>query len=243
MADNDPRMADLTVLIESIVAQVLNRSFGEHMTTWAANYARNSLYLSRETGDRGAEVGMAQSLGQVSGYANSLYRLEQMELKRLKDDLIKNPQNYSKINTLEKKMSNLDKFSNAVGGLAGIFGAYQSGDAIGGAISGYQLGHALGFGHPLIGAGIGLLAGLLSPGVDKWYRPKFKPAKQAFDKLFTMDRGERDEYYMPDSYYFRTGVQAPKKIIVKVGNNQFDDHIRESLTNAYQSQLQRGLVF
>lgn len=253
MVRNDPRLAELTGLIESIVAQVLNKSFGEHMTTWAVNNPRTSVYLSHETGDRDSGVNPAQLF---DGLADMTSLIKMIKVANLESFLKKNKIDINKIdiNKIDKniqdkimgtssQLESLNKITNTLGGLAGVFGAYQSGDAIGGAMSGYQLGKGLGFGHPLIGAAIGLLAGLFSPGIDKWYRPKFKTAKQAFDKLFTMDRGERDDYYMPDSFYFRTGWQGPKKIVVKVGNNQFDDHIRESLTNAYESQLQRGLVF
>lgn len=66
---------------------------------------------------------------------------------------------------------------------------------------------------------------------------------QAVDKLFSLDRGERDPYSLPDSFYFRTGYNGSRTITVHVGNNEFDKHIRDSLTNSYASQLQRGLVF
>jgi hypothetical protein len=212
MAQNNSNLAELTALIEGIVAQTLSQSFGGQTATWAANNARTSLYLSRETGDRqGNGMYVAGDLSNVGRF-------------------------------LANESNKLDTFGGQLASVAGVVSAYQSGDAIGGAMSGYQLGQAFSF-DPLIGAAIGLLAGLLSPGVDKWQRPKFKDAKQAFDKMFSMDRGERDQYYLPDSYYFRPGGQGPKKIVVKVGNNQFGDYIRESLTNEYESQLQRGLVF
>ena len=131
----------------------------------------------------------------------------------------------------------LSKFGNTLGGLAGIYGAYKSGDSLSGAMSGYAA-----FGP--WGAAAGLLAGLFSKGVDRWQRPKFKDSKEAFDKLFTMDRGERDDYYMPDSFYFRGGGgNIPRNIVVKINDKKFDEHVRESLTNNYAAQLQRGLVF
>jgi hypothetical protein len=242
MAQNNASLSELTALIEGIVAQTLSKSSGGQMATWASNNARTSLYLSYANGDRGAGGGAAQVLGQISGISSSILKFEQMELNRL----IKSPTSNilardNQITKLQKQVSGLNTFSNAVGGLAGVVGAYQSGDAISGAMSGYQLGLALG--NPLIGAAIGLAAGLLSPGVDKWQRPKFKTAKEAFDKMFTMDRGERDQYYLPDSFYFRAGGNGTRNVVVKVGNHEFDDHIRESLTNNYASQLQRGLVF
>lgn len=128
-------------------------------------------------------------------------------------------------------------------GIAGIASAYQTGDALGGAVSGWQFGAALGADLGPVGAAVGLLAGLLSPGIDRWQRPKFKTAKQAFDKMFTTDRGERDPYYLPDSFYFRGGQAGAKSLVLHIGNDQFDNHINESLTNNYASQLQRGLVF
>jgi|GEM_PF-5368855 len=223
MAQHDPRLAELTAMIESIVGQVLNKSLGEQMATWAANNARTSLYLSRETGDRNRVSDADQVFGAMSQIA-------------------------SYITQFNKLKNTSSSFASGLGGLAGVYGAYKSGDPIGGAMSGYQLGKAFGF-SPYLGAALGLLAGIFSPGIDKWYRPKFKDAKKAFDKLFTMDRGERDEYYMPDSYYFRTGYGSGgsygghRKIVVKVGNNQFGEYIRESLTNDYESQLVRGLVY
>ncbi len=125
-----------------------------------------------------------------------------------------------------------------------IYGAYKSGDALGGAMSGWQLGASLGTKFGPWGAAAGLLAGLFSKGVDRWQRPKFKDSKEAFDKLFTMDRGERNDYYMPDSFYFRGGGgNIPRNIVVKINDKKFDEHVRESLTNNYAAQLQRGLVF
>ncbi len=246
MAQINPQLAELTALIESIVSQVLNRSFGDRMTTWAGNAARNSLYRSYETGDRNSGTNAASLLNNMADMVDlvKLGKMANLESLLKKKNMDPNELNLkTQINQTASQLDSLTNIAKTLGGLGGVIGAYQSGDAIGGAMSGYQLGEGLGFGDPLVGAAIGLLAGLFSPGVDKWYRPKFKPAKQAFDKLFSLDRGERDEYYMPDSYYFRTGYQGPKRIIVKVGNNQFDDHIRESLTNSYASQLQRGLVF
>ncbi len=216
---SDSRMAELTVLIENIVAEVLNKSYGKQTATWAENYALPSLYVSRGAwGDYGSGLQVA---GSVYNFGRSLQNINAADFH---------------LNEKNKTISDLNKFGKTLSGLAGVYNAYQTGDPIGGALAGAELGG-------VYGAIAGFLIGLFSPGIDKWYRPKFKPAKRAFDKLFRMDRGERDEYYMPDSYYFRTGYQGPQKIIVEVGNNQFDDHIRESLTNSYASQLQRGLVF
>jgi len=207
MAQKKQSLTELTTLVEGIVGQVLNKSFGGQMTTWAANNPRTSLYLSRETGDRGAG-----NSGQV---VDDLYKIGKLA-------------NYS-------NSQDMKDFGSALSSVAGIASAYQSGDAISGAMSGAAFGPW--------GAAAGLLAGLLSPGIDRWQRPKFKDSKQAFDKLFTMDRGERNDYYLPDSFYFRLGSQGSRHITVHAGNDQIDDHIRESLTNNYAAQLQRGLVF
>lgn len=219
MSQKNPSLSELTTLVEGIVAQVLNKSFGGQMTTWAANNSRTSLYLSRETGDRGGGSGLqlAGDFYKVGQFAQIAAQNEQFQ-KLFKFDTDK-----------------LSKLGSRLSSVAGIASAYQTGDALSGAMSGAALGPW--------GAAAGLLAGLLSPGIDRWQRPKFKDAKQAFDKLFTMDRGERDDYYLPDSFYFRSGNQGGRKITVHLGNQHFDEHIRESLTNNYAAQLQRGLVF
>lgn len=215
MSQKNPSLTELTTLVEGIVAQVLNKSFGGQMSTWASNNPRTSLYLSRETGDRNRVSGADQMFGTMSQIASTI----------------------KLINKIKSVPKGLGESGNTLGGLAGIYGAYQSGDAISGAMSGFAA-----FGTPW-GAAAGLLAGLFSPGIDRWQRPKFKDAKLAFDKLFTMDRGERDDYYLPDSFYFRAGGNIPRNIVVKINDKKFDDHVRESLTNNYAAQLQRGLVF
>jgi len=183
MAQKNPSLSELTKLVEGIVAQVLNKSFGGQMTTWAANNPRTSLYLSHETGDRNRVSGADQVISTMSQIASMAKLISKFKAEPNKD---------------------LGNFGNTLGGLAGIADAYQSGDAISGAMSGFAA-----FGTPW-GAAAGLLAGLLSPGIDRWQRPKFKDAKQAFDKLFTMDRGERNDYYLPDSFYFRGGEIFPE---------------------------------
>lgn len=144
---------------------------------------------------------------------------------------------------------------NGLQGFAGLGNAYQNKDPLGGAMSGFQM--MTGIGQVFnagaasmatlgwIGLGLGLLTGLFgkSKKIDEWQKPKFKKAETAYNKLFTVDRGEEDLYYMPESFYFRTGWQGPRHVVVKVGNGQFDNHIRESLTSSYATQLQRGLVF
>ncbi len=214
MSQKNPSLNELTTLVEGIVAQVLNKSFGGQMATWAANNPRTSLYLSRETGDRNRVSGADQVFGAMSQIASTIKLID--KFKPVSKDL--------------------GKFGKTLGGLAGIYGAYQSGDALSGAMSGFAS-----FGP--WGAAAGLLAGLLSKGIDRWQRPKFKDSKEAFDKLFTMDRGERNDYYLPDSFYFRAGGNVPRNIVVKINDKKFDDHISESLTNNYAAQLQRGLVF
>ena len=115
--------------------------------------------------------------------------------------------------------------------------AYKSGDPLGGAIAGYEFGP--------VGAAVGFLAGLFGgpPDIDRWDRPKFTAAKKAYETQFVVDRGERNSYYLPDSFYFRTGSTNGGQLVIKIGDEQLNDHIRDSLTNSYASQLQRGLVF
>ena len=142
-----------------------------------------------------------------------------------------------------------------ISGALGVAQAYKNADPIGGAFSGYSMGNSLGSmfsAHTflgqwggMLGLGIGLLGGLFGKKkeINEWNRPKFKDAEQAYTKLFTVDRGERDLYHMPESFYFRNGWSGARHIVVKVGNEQFNDHIRESITGSYSNQLQRGLVF
>lgn len=219
MAQNNMQAAELSALVESIVNQVLNRSFGDRLVTWASTNPRASMYLSRENGNR--NYGNA---GQDINAMYSIGRITQSTVKKKSGD------------TLSASDKNLMRIGSQIMGLAGIANAYQTGDALSGAVAGFQA-----FGP--WGAAAGLLAGIFSKKVDRWQRPKFKDAEAAVDKLFTMDRGERDQYYLPDSFYFRAGNNATRNIVVQVGNDQFDNHIRESLTNSYASQLQRGLVF
>lgn len=134
-------------------------------------------------------------------------------------------------------------FGAKLSGLAGIGGAYQNADPLGGALSGFQLGEALG-GFGELGAALGFLAGALGKPktVDRWEKPTFIKAGEAVNKWFTLDRGEEELYYMPESFYFGGGWSGPRNLVVRIGNNQFDDHIRNSLTESYASQLERGLV-
>ena len=214
MSQKNPSLNELTALVEGIVAQVLNKTFGGQMSTWASNNPRTSLYLSRETEDRNKVSGADQMFGAMSQIASTIKAIDKFK----------------------PVAENMRKFGDKLSGLAGIYGAYKSGDALSGAMSGYAA-----FGP--WGAAAGLLAGLFSKGVDRWQRPKFKDSKEAFDKLFTMDRGERNDYYLPDSFYFRAGGNVPRSIVVKINDKKFDEHISESLTNNYAAQLQRGLVF
>lgn len=219
MAQNNIQAAELSALVESIVNQVLNRSFGERLVTWASTNRRAAMYLSRENGDRNYG-----SAGQDISAMYNIGRITQSAVGK---------NNGAKLSSSDK---NLMRIGSQIMGIAGIANAYQTGDALSGAVAGFQA-----FGP--WGAAAGLLAGIFSKKVDRWQRPKFKDAEAAVDKLFTMDRGERDQYYLPDSFYFRAGNNATRHIVVQVGNDQFDNHIRESLTNSYASQLQRGLVF
>lgn len=220
-------LADLTALIESVVAKTLSRSGRDDLTTWMTNNPRISNYLSydRQYDGPSSTDRLFQSIGQIGS---------------LVETYGKNKTQHSDQN--QKQGTPISAFGAALGGASAIYGAYKSGDALGGAASGAQAGSAFGPTGAIIGAALGLLAGLFSKGVDKWQRPKFKDADQAYDKLFSLDRGEKDEFFLPESSYFRSGGKSPN-IVVRLGNNQFDEHIRESLTNSYASQLQRGLVF
>lgn len=159
-------------------------------------------------------------------------------------------------NSYAKFGKDIETIGEGISGAYGIYSAFRNRDPLGGAASGMQLGNALegplsklskslGNAAPFIGLGIGLLAGLFGKKkeINEWNRPKFKDAEQAYNKLFTVDRGERDLYHMPESFYFRNGWSGARHIVVKVGNEQFNDHIRESMTSSYSNQLQRGLVF
>ena len=130
-------------------------------------------------------------------------------------------------------------------GIGGLQDAYANKDPLGGAMAGMTAGSAFGPAGAAIGLGVGFLVGLFGKKkeMDEWNKPKFKDAEQAYNKLFTVDRGERDLYHMPESFYFRNGRSGSRHIVVKVGNEQFNDHIRESMTSSYSNQLQRGLVF
>ncbi|MDF2927896.1 MAG: hypothetical protein K0Q75_134 [Anaerospora sp.] len=238
MAQNNIQAAELSALVESIVNQVLNRSFGDRLVTWASTNPRAAMYLSKETGDRnygnaGQDISTAFNIGKIteSIARNNAQRATQKAMEAAQKAGI----NTKGIQPVSPD-KNLMRIGSQIMGIAGIANAYQTGDALSGAVAGFQA-----FGP--WGAAAGLLAGIFSKKVDRWQRPKFKDAEAAVDKLFTMDRGERDQYYLPDSFYFRAGNNATRNIVVQVGNDQFDNHIRESLTNSYASQLQRGLVF
>lgn len=224
-------LADLTALIESIVAQTLSRSGRDDLTTWMTNNPRTSNYMSYDRQYEGPSSTdrLFQSIGQIGSLVETYGKN-------------KNQHSSQNQNLNQKQGIPISAFGNALGGASAIYGAYKSGDALGGAASGAQAGAAFGPTGAIIGAALGLLAGLFSKGVDKWQRPKFKDADKAYDKLFSLDRGEKDEFFLPESSYFRPGGKSPN-IVVRLGNNQFDEHIRESLTNSYASQLQRGLVF
>lgn len=159
--------------------------------------------------------------------------------------------NRNKISGLQKFQS----FGQALQGFGGLQNAYQNKDMLGGAQSGYSMATGIAgmfTSNPTalanwgwLGMGLGLLTGLFGKKkeINEWNKPKFKDAEQAYNKLFTVDRGERDLYHMPESFYFRNGWSGSRHIVVKVGNEQFNDHIRESMTSSYSNQLQRGLVF
>jgi|GEM_PF-5359971 len=138
-------------------------------------------------------------------------------------------------NFLDNKLKFGEKGARAVGAVGAAFDAYQQGDPLGGALAGWQ---AAGW----WGVGIGLVAGLFGQKKkDKWYRYKFDKAEQAQEHpFFLTDRGEHELYNMPESYYFRTGQGGGNNYVRR---GELDDYIRTSITSAYASQLQRGLVF
>jgi hypothetical protein len=141
---------------------------------------------------------------------------------------------------LSKNLKVSDKALNKMSGsfMAGI-NAYQSGDPLGGAISGMQF-------DP-IGAAIGFIGGILGAGKTKWNRHKFDDAEKAKEKPFWMGfKGEKELYDMPESFYFRTGAaqaMGSRTVVVNIGGDQFDNYIQDSVTNNYSSQLQRGLAY
>lgn len=221
----DPRVASITAMVESIVERVMGQKFNNQVMSWMSNNQRISSQLFYP---RNSLEGGNNTFASLKYFGNSMSSLgKSLETFKGKE-LFKGMKEFG---------GDLAKFGEKVGGAAGIFSAYQNGDPLGGAVSG-----ASAFGP--VGAAIGLLAGIFGQKkINRWNRPKFTDAQKAYDKLFTVDRGEQDLYYMPESFYFRAGGGGPRMITVKIGNNQFDDHIRESLTNNYASQLQRGLVF
>jgi len=231
MAQNIQNAAELSALIESIVAKVLNQSGGS-LASWESRNARISSQLSyanqRDWGNGGQIAGQAYTIGRVASY------IADNPTKFFGSPATQKSTQAVGSSATQESTKRLGEFGAGVMSVAGIASAYESGDALSGALSGAYFGWA--------GAAVGLLAGLLSPGVDRWQRPKFKDAPKAFDRMFTTDRGERDQYYMPDSFYFRTGQTGTKSLVVNIGNDQFDNHIRDSMTNNYASQLQRGLV-
>lgn len=232
---------ELQQLVEKMVAESLDKYINQaQMKTLMTNpNARNPLmdrniFRSFDQPDGGAAGQFFQGIGQFGQLGRLVSQL----------DSLKKP---GVINLAGE--TNLKAYKRQIGGawggmmgLAGMYNAYKTGDALGGAMSGMNA--FVGFGlDPVIGAVVGLLAGLFSPGIDRWERPKFKDADKAYDKLFTMDRGERNDYYLPESYYFRTGWKGNRKLVIRIGNEKIDGYIRDSLTNDYASQLQRGLVF
>lgn len=218
----DPRLSNLTALVESIVDQMLGGKLNKQLTSWMVSNPQISSHLSYQR-DPTSE-GNSQVLASIARLGNTLGEVGK----------------YS-------KAEGLQNFGAKLQGVAGIANAYQNGDPLGGAMAGAQLGTALSSGVAAgpIGAAVGFLAGIFgkSQTIDKWDRPKFTAAKQAYETQFVVDRGEQNPYYLPDSFYFRTGSTGKRQLVVKIGNEQLNDHIRESLTNSYASQLQRGLVF
>lgn len=227
----DAGLSDLDALVENIVEQVLGKELNKKLTSWMVNSSHISSRLSYQNdssrGGGNQVFGALERLGVVLSNAGKLGR-----------------ESATSTTASATPYQGLNNFGTELAGAAGLISAYQNGDALGGAMSGVQLASFMNV-NPVIGASIGLLAGLLGKpkSIDEWNQPKFTPANQAYETQFILDRGEKDLYYMPDSFYFRTGSTGRQQIVVKIGNEQLDDHIRDSLTNAYASQLQRGLVF
>ena len=222
---NEISVGQLRSIIDQIVEQALGEKLEKRLSSWSAD--RSSVY-TRPSYDQ----------SKTNKYGSGF------DFGRLGNSLTSIGNTLSYGSALEKTGKNpelgqtLSKIGQGISSAFGIYDAYRNNDPVAGALAGFQLAGP-------IGAGIGFLAGLFGKKkeIDEWNKPKFQDAEKAYNKLFTVDRGEVDLYYMPESFYFRSGWSGPRHIVVKVGNDQFDNHIRESMTSSYATQLQRGLVF
>ena len=225
-------------------------SAGDFQSQSGARWGAIGAQLSGMAGILGAQENRRLDIKAKEAFERQIYQIDPSK------------KSVSTTNTAADTPTGMQSFSrflggvgNSISGAVGLDSAYKNRDPFGGAMSGYQM--ATGIGSMFnagtqsmqtlgwIGMGLGLLIGLFGKKkeIDEWKKPKFQDAEKAYNKLFTVDRGEEDLYYMPESFYFRSGWSGPRHIVVKVGNDQFDSHIRESMTSSYATQLQRGLVF
>lgn len=236
---NNISQVQLRSLIEQLVDQAIGQKLGQRGASWQSDQRRietGHTYDNRKNDTYGGDlVAVGNKVGDLGQIFTSLPN--------------QNP-------SLMAFGNVLNLASMGIQTVGGLQKAYKNGDPISGALTGMQ--GLTGIGAMFtsnpdklatlgwVGLGIGLLAGFLGGGnktKTEWNRPKFKDAEKAYNKLFTVDRGEEDLYYMPESFYFRNGWSGPRHIVVQVGNEQFNDHIRDSMTDSYATQLQRGLVF
>ena len=251
----------LRTLINQMVEQALGEKIGARQSSWLSQQTFERPYLTyahnlNNRKDSSNKLSDIYGVGSNLTSFGSIFRAQdfyekQAALEKQETSANDSPDESS----LSKFGRGLSGLGNGVQGFVGLSKAYQNRDPLGGAMSGHQmltgLGTLFNAGSSAMaalgwaGMGLGFLTGLFGKPkkIDEWQKPKFKKAETAYNKLFTVDRGEEDLYYMPESFYFRSGWQGPRHVVVKVGNEQFDNHIRESLTSNYATQLQRGLVF
>lgn len=258
----------LRAMINQMVEQAVGEKMGARAASWQSDYRPDRARLSYDNKPRNRDSSGFDFYGAgkaISGIASILERQNQLGKPKEETGFFSGIAKRLGLGSDEKKgvsgFERVQSFGTALQGFGGLQSAYKNKDPLNGMMSGYSMMTGLGgmFLNPAnnpahqkllgtlgwIGMGIGLLTGLFGKKkeIDEWNRPKFKDAEQAYNKLFTVDRGERDLYHMPESFYFRSGWSGPRHIVVKVGNEQFNDHIRESMTSSYSNQLQRGLVF
>jgi hypothetical protein len=135
------------------------------------------------------------------------------------------------------KLTGLDS-TKLMGSLGGAFSAYQSGNPLQGAIEGFATGGPL-------GAALGLIGGIFgSKKQDKWQRHEFQKAEKAKDNFFWagFDRGEKDDFAMPEESYFRGGGGS-SQVKIYLGNESINNHIVNTMTSTYSGQMLRGVVY
>ena len=247
----------LRMMINQMVEQAVGEKMSQRQKSWSSNWTPEQARLSyfdpeknRKSTPSGANSAIIGRT--LDSFGDYLQSSSKFQFKKYADDAT--PKG--------KGQYNAGAALSAIGGGFNLYSALRSGNGMGAMQAGQQIGSAIGQmtagagataasaasaiqNAGLIGMGVGLLLSLFGrkKTTSEWNRPKFKDAETAYNKLFTVDRGERDSYYMPESFYFRNGWSGARHIVVKVGNEQFNDHIKESMTDSYANQLQRGLVF